>query len=135
MKEQEVAADVPSYIARYPKPTQALLKELRATIRKTAPEATEQISYCMPSYKQHGPLVYFGAYQQHIGFYPGASGVAQFEKALTRYNCSKGTIQFPLDEPLPLALISKIVTFRVKENELKQQLRAEKKKKAAKNNK
>lgn len=131
MKEQDIAADVPSYIARYPKPTQALLKELRATIRKTAPEATEQISYCMPSYKQYGPLVYFGAYPQHIGFYPGASGVAQFQKELTGYHCSKGTIQFRLDEPLPLALISKIVTFRVKENLLKQQLRAEKKKKPA----
>jgi len=131
MKEQEVAADVPSYIARNPKPTQQLLKELRATIRKAAPEATEDISYCMPAYKQHGPLVYFGAYPQHIGFYPGASGVAQFQKELTQYHCSKGTIQFPLDKPLPLALISKIVIFRVKENLLKQQLRAEKKKKTA----
>lgn len=131
MKDQDVAADVPAYIARYPKTTQKLLKELRAAIRKMVPEATEQISYCMPSYKLYGPLVYFGAYDQHIGFYPGASGVARFQKELTQYHCSKGTIQFPLDKPLPLALISKIVTFRVKENLLKQQLRLEKKKKAA----
>ena len=92
------------------------MKKLRQTIRKAAPEAEEVISYQMPAYKLQGMLVYFAAYKNHIGFYPTGSGIFAFKKELSIYECSKGTVRFPLDKPLPLGLIGKIVKFRVKEN-------------------
>jgi uncharacterized protein YdhG (YjbR/CyaY superfamily) len=130
------AETVDQYIAGFPKSTQVLLKQVRATIKKAAPKADEMISYMMPAYKFHGPLVYFGGYDHHIGFYPGAAGVANFEKEVARYKYAKGSIQFPLDEPLPLKLITKIVGFRVNENlkkaELKKVLPRKAKKRSAK---
>jgi uncharacterized protein YdhG (YjbR/CyaY superfamily) len=117
------AETVDQYIAGFPKSTQVLLKQLRATIKKAAPKADEMISYMMPAYKYHGALVYFGGYEHHIGFYPGAAGVANFEKEIAGYKSAKGSIQFPLDQPLPLKLITKIVTFRVRENQKKAELK------------
>ena len=121
-----VATSVDEYIRGYPKSTQLLLQELRKIITAAAPDAGESISYMMPAYKLHGPLVYFGGYDGHIGFYPGASGVLGFQKELTAYKCSKGTIQFPLDKPLPKALITKIVKYRLRENLEKQAMKKKK---------
>ena len=108
--------EVSLYIASFPKATQALLKELRECIATTIPNATELISYGMPAYKQHGVLVYFAAYKNHIGFYPTANGIKQFESEFGQYKYSKGAVQFPLDEKLPLKLIIKMVKFRAKED-------------------
>ena len=104
------------YIINFPKKTQELLETMRSTIRKAAPKAEEVISYKMPAFKYHGILVYFAAYKNHIGFYPTSSGIAAFKKEVSVYKGSKGTVQFPLDKPLPLGLIAKIVKFRVNEN-------------------
>lgn len=112
----KTASDVNAYIALFPVDVQLKLKQLRQLIQKTAPAATEKISYGMPAYQLHGALVYFGAYTKHIGFYPTASGTKAFQKEIVAYKSSKGAIQFPTDQPLPLALIKKIVQFRVKEN-------------------
>jgi uncharacterized protein YdhG (YjbR/CyaY superfamily) len=92
------------------------LETLRQTIRKAAPKAEEVISYQMPAFKFYGMLVYFAAYKTHIGFYPTGSGIASFKKELDKYETSKGTVRFPIDKPLPLGLIGKMVKFRVKEN-------------------
>lgn len=108
--------DINSHIADFPAGTQKLLKQLRATIKKAAPKATEAISYGIPTFKLNGNLIHFSGYAKHIGFYPGASGIASFKKELTKYKTSKGTVQFPLDKALPLSLITKIVKFRVKQN-------------------
>lgn len=109
--------DIDTYIKDFPGDKQALLKTMRVTIQKAAPKAVEKISYGMPCFYQDGNLVYFAAMKNHIGFYPSSSGVANFQKALKEYHTSKGAIQFPLDKPLPLKLISMIVKFRVLENE------------------
>jgi uncharacterized protein YdhG (YjbR/CyaY superfamily) len=122
----KVAEDVNEYISGFPSSTQKLLKQLRSTIKKNAPQAEEGISYQMPAYKQSGPLVYFAGYKGHIGFYPGASGVATFKKELAPYKTAKGSIQFPLDQALPLDLIRKIVAFRVSQNLEKQELKKKK---------
>ena len=114
--QQTKAATVDAYIAAFPKSTQTLLKQVRKTIRDAAPEAVEGISYGMPGYKLNGkPLVYFGGYEHHIGFYATPSGHAEFDKALSKYKQGKGSVQFPIDEPMPLELIARIVKFRVKE--------------------
>lgn len=112
-------ANVDEYIAGFPAATQVLLKSLRAVFTKAAPRAEESISYGLAAYKLHGPLVYFGGFKAHIGFYPTGTSLAQFNDELAPYKRSKGTVQFPLDQPLPLKLIEKIVKFRVKENEAK----------------
>lgn len=114
-----IASDVDAYIAGFPKSTQALLGKIRAVIRKAAPEAEEGIGYQMPAYKFHGPLVYFAGYEHHIGFYPGAAGIAHFKREIAAYKSAKGSVQFPLDEALPLDLVARIVAFRVWENGLK----------------
>jgi uncharacterized protein YdhG (YjbR/CyaY superfamily) len=114
-----IASDVDAYIAGFPKTTQALLRKIRATIRKAAPEAEEGIGYQMPAYKFHGPLVYFAGYDHHIGFYPGAAGIAGFKREIAAYKSAKGSVRFPLDEPLPLDLVARIVAFRVRENGIK----------------
>ena len=119
--------DTDTYIAGYPKETQKNLKLLRATIKKAAPQAEEIISYGMPAYKWNGMLVYFAAYEKHIGFYPGSSGIAAFKKELASYKTSKGTVQFPVEEPVPLPLIARIVKFRLKENQEKALLKSKKK--------
>ena len=113
---------------QFPNDTQVLLTQLRNLIRESIPEDQEIISYNMPAYKYYGMLVYFAGYKSHIGFYPKASGVKFFEKELSKYKTSKGAIQFPLDKKLPLPIIKKIVKFRVKENEVKAELKLKKKK-------
>jgi uncharacterized protein YdhG (YjbR/CyaY superfamily) len=107
---------VDEYIALFPADMQKKLTELRATIRAAAPAAEEKISYLMPAFALKGPLVYFAAFKEHIGFFPTSSGVKAFEKELADYDISKGTIRFPLDKPLPLKLVRRIVKFRVAEN-------------------
>lgn len=111
--------DVDAYIASFPKEARIILETIRTTIRKAAPKAEESISYGMPGYKLHGALVYFGGYKNHIGFYAIPSGIAAFEKELSAYKVSKGTVQFPIDKKIPLSLITKIVKYRVKENQEK----------------
>ncbi|MEP7277104.1 MAG: DUF1801 domain-containing protein [Bacteroidota bacterium] len=107
---------VDGYISGYPADTQKRLQQIRATILQAAPGAEEVISYQMPAFKCHGMLVYFGAYEKHIGFYPLPAGIAMFSREIAGYKHSKGAIQFPLDKPLPLQLVTKMVRFRVKKN-------------------
>ena len=107
------------YISSFPKEVQKVLKQMRATIKAAAPEAEEVISYAMPAFKLNGMLVWFAAHTNHIGFYPRASGIETFKNELKDYKMSKGAVQFPLDKSLPLALITKMVKFRVKENQEK----------------
>ncbi len=108
---------VNEYIKSFPKSTQVLLKEVRAVIKETAPEAEEFIGYGMPAYKLNKkPLVYFAAYEKHIGFYATPNGHEKFAKELSKYKQGKGSVQFPINAPMPLTLIKKIVVFRVKEN-------------------
>ena len=114
-------ASIDHYISTFPVSTQQILQELRSAIRAAAPAATEKISYQMPTFFQNGNLVHFAAYAHHIGFYPASSGVQQFQDDLKIYKTAKGSVQFPIDQPLPFELIKKIVTFRVEENLLKAQ--------------
>lgn len=108
---------IDEYIAGFPKDIQSKLQALRATIRQAAPEAEEAISYQIPTFKLAGKnLVHFAAFKNHIGFYPVPSGIEAFKKELSVYKTSKGAVQFPLDQPLPLKLIARMVKFRVKEN-------------------
>lgn len=107
---------IDEYIAMFPKEVQKILENLRQVIRKTAPEAEETIDYGIPTFKLNGNLVHFAAFKSHIGFYPAPSGIEAFKKELSPYKQSKGTIQFPLDKPIPIDLVKKIVEFRVKEN-------------------
>lgn len=107
---------IDEYISNFPKEVQAQLNELKASIRKAAPEAEETINYGMPTFKLFGNLVHFAGYKNHIGFYPAPSGIVAFQKELSAFNTSKGAIQFPIGEPLPIELISQIVQFRVAEN-------------------
>jgi len=104
------------YISGFPKETQKILEQLRATIKKAAPKADEVISYGMAAFKLNGMLVWFAAHTNHIGFYPSPSGIEAFKKELSIYKGAKGSVQFPLEKPLPLGLITKIVKFRVTEN-------------------
>lgn len=108
--------EIDKYISSFPITIQEVLELLRETIRKAAPEAKEVISYSMPAFKQKRVLVYFAAYTNHIGFYPTSSGIEMFKKEFSAYKWSKGAVQFPLDKPLPLDLITRIVEFRVKED-------------------
>ncbi len=110
------AANVNEYIDAFPKNVQQLLHQMRKTIKTAAPKAAEIISYGMPGYKQNGMLVYFAAYKNHIGFYGTPGGHKAFEKELAVYKSGKGSVQFPLDKPLPLKLITQIVKFRVVQN-------------------
>lgn len=117
MKESATPTlSIDQYIQRFPEEIQARLTQIRVTIRETAPQATEKISYQMPAFEFNGILVYFAAYQGHIGFYPTGSGIAAFQDKLGGYQTSKGTIQFPHDRPLPLDLVREIVLHRVGEN-------------------
>lgn len=109
---------VDEYIKKAPPEVRDKLISLRKTIKAAAPpEAQEKISYQIPTFTHHGNLVHFAAFKDHLSLFPGSSGVEAFKKELVGYKTSKGTIQFPLDKPLPMALITKIVKFRVKENE------------------
>ena len=107
--------DIDEYIADYPKDVQKILTKVRATIRKAAPQAQEAISYQIPAFKLNGNLIHFAAYKTHIGVYPAPRGVEKFKKDLERYGSGKATLKFPLDEPVPYDLITKIVEFRVKQ--------------------
>lgn len=114
------AENVDAYIGQFPGTTQAMLQQVRAVIRKAAPKATESISYGMPAYKINGkPLVYFAGYDKHIGFYATPTGHDAFKKELANYKQGKGSVQFPLQEKLPLTLISSIVKFRLAESKEK----------------
>lgn len=106
---------IDAYITHHPPKVRALLRKVRATIRAAAPDADEAIKYGIPTFVLGGNLVHFAAFTRHIGLYPGPSGIAAFAKELAVYKGAKGSVQFPLDEPLPLALIRRIVAFRVKE--------------------
>lgn len=123
-------ANTDEYIAGFPREVQKHLQQIRATIKKAAPQAEEIISYGMPAFKQNGNLVYFAAWKEHIGFYAAPTGNAAFKEDLKDYHVSKGAIQFPFDKPMPLQLITKIVKYRVKENEEKAALKKVAKKSA-----
>ncbi len=110
------AKSIDEYIRSFPKDIQEKLEQLRATIKKAAPAAEEKISYAMPTFVLNGNLVHFAAYKNNIGFYPSPSPIEVFKHDLTGYITLKGAIQFPVDRPLPLDLITRIVRFRVKEN-------------------
>lgn len=115
MQKMKTAPNVEAYIANFPKDTQEILASVRATIQKAAPKAEESISYGMPAYKIEGkPLVYFAGYEKYIGFYATPNGHEAFAKDLARYKQGKGSVQFPIEEKMPLPLITKIVKFRVK---------------------
>ncbi|MCF7824702.1 MAG: DUF1801 domain-containing protein [Candidatus Marinimicrobia bacterium] len=107
---------IEEYIACFPGETQSILKELQRVIKAAAPDAEEKISYQMPTFAQNGNLVHFAAYKNHIGFYPAPSAILAFKEDLAKYQGGKGSIQFPINEPLPYELIRRIVRFRVNEN-------------------
>ena len=107
---------IDEYIATFPEDVQKILQELRAVIKASAPDAEEKISYQMPTFALKGNLVHFAAFKKHIGFYPTPSGIQTFKDELSIYESAKGSVQFPIDKPLPLELVSKIVRFRVAEN-------------------
>lgn len=110
-------ATIDEYISMYPSDIQALLQKVRVVIKESAPEAVEKISYQMPTFALYGNnLVHFAAFKHHIGFYPGANGIAVFKDELAAYKGAKGSVQFPLDKPIPYELIGKIVQFRASEN-------------------
>jgi uncharacterized protein YdhG (YjbR/CyaY superfamily) len=119
MTKPQKPKDIDSYIAQFPADIQAILEKVRATIHHAAPEAKETISYLMPAFKQHGILVYFAAWEKHLGMYPPISGNKTLEKAIARYAGPKGNLQFPLDEPVPYDLIERIVKLRVKQDTAK----------------
>src|SRR5690606_35123873 len=116
----EKPKDIDEYIAGFPEEIKAVLRQIRATVKQAAPEAQESISYGMPAYKLNGkPLVYFAGYKNHIGFYATPTGHSEFAEELSKYKQGKGSVQFPLDEAMPLELITKIVRFRATENNQK----------------
>ena len=111
----EKTTTIDAYISQFPTEVRRKLGQLRETIKKAAPDAEETIKYAIPTFTFHGNLVHFAAYKNHIGFYPAPSGIVAFENEMSAFKKSKGAVQFPLDQPLPLDLIVKIVTFRIKE--------------------
>lgn len=118
---------IDEYISKFPADIQVLLEQMRSTIRQAAPDATEKISYQMPTFFLKGNLVHFAALKNHIGFYPTPSAIIKFEKELKEYVSSKGAVQFPIDKPLPLKLVTRMVEFRVEETLKKAALKAKKK--------
>ncbi|UNK18793.1 DUF1801 domain-containing protein [Paenibacillus sp. N3/727] len=116
------------YISQFPHEVQAILETLRKVIKESAPDAKEKITYQMPTFVLHGNLVHFAAYKNHIGFYPAPSGINAFKHELSKYKGAKGSVQFPIDKPLPYELIRKIVQFRVAENIEKAEGKLKKKK-------
>lgn len=120
-RAQDNVQTIDEYIAQFPPDVQAVLNTVRATIRAEAPGAVEAIKYMMPTFILHGKnLVHFGAFTHHVGFYPTPSGIQEFEAELSRYKRAKGSVQFPLSEPMPLDLIRRIVAYRVQESEAAQ---------------
>jgi uncharacterized protein YdhG (YjbR/CyaY superfamily) len=118
---------IDAYIAGFPPDVQAILEKVRATIRKAAPDAEETIKYRMPTFTLKGNLVHFAGFQRHIGFYPVPTGIEAFKKELSVYVQGRGSVQFPLDKPIPYSLITRIVKFRVKENSAKAKAKGKKK--------
>jgi uncharacterized protein YdhG (YjbR/CyaY superfamily) len=116
MESKKGFKTIDEYITTFPKNVQSILQELRQVIRDCAPEAEEAISYQIPTFKLNGNLVHFAAFKNHIGFYPTSSGITRFKRELAHYEVSKGTVRFPIDEPIPFDLVRKIVKYRVKEN-------------------
>ncbi len=114
--EPATSKSVDEYISGFPPDIKEKLETIRKAIKESAPDAEETISYRMPAFKQNGVLVYFAAFKDHIGFFPTASGIEAFKHELSGYKWSKGTIQFPMDKPLPVDLVKRIVKFRVAEN-------------------
>jgi len=114
--KQSPSKTIDDYIAGFPVEVQEILKKIRSTIQNAAPDAEETINYGIPTFTLKGNLVHFAGFKKHIGFYPTPTGIEKFEKELSVYEGAKGSVQFPLDKPIPYALISKIVKFRVKEN-------------------
>ncbi len=113
---RQLPTTIDAYMAGFPPEVQAKLEQIRRTIKHAAPDASETIKYRMPTFVWHGNLIHFAAFKQHIGLYPTPTGIEAFKKDLAAYHGAKGSVQFPLDKPLPLGLISRIVKFRVKEN-------------------
>lgn len=110
---------IDEYIASFPNDIQVVLQQIRHAVRESAPQAEETISYKMPAFRQNGILVYFAAFKDHIGFFPTALGVEEFADKLKRYKTSKGTVQFPLNQPMPIELIKEIVSYRILQNQKK----------------
>lgn len=117
MKAAPKPADVPAYIASFPPATRKLLRQLRSLIQKSVPGAEEKISYGMPGYKHFGMFAYFAGYKNHVGFYPGPRAIEAFQSRLARYKTSKGTVQFPLDKPLPQGLLRDMLRWMRTRNE------------------
>jgi uncharacterized protein YdhG (YjbR/CyaY superfamily) len=109
-------SSIDEYIRSFPEHIQKKLEEIRNVIKELVPEAQEKISYQIPAFSLNGNLVWFAGYAKHIGFYPGASGIKAFKSELSKYKYAKGSVQFPIEEPLPIELIKKIVNFKVEEN-------------------
>jgi uncharacterized protein YdhG (YjbR/CyaY superfamily) len=128
MAKPEKAKDIDSYVAQFPAEVRKILQTVRKTIRKAAPDAKETISYMMPAFKMRGILIYFAAWEKHIGIYPPISGDKALEKAVARYAGPKGNLQLPLDEPIPYDLIERIVKLRVKQDMAKAAARKTKRK-------
>lgn len=116
MDDKPKPKNIDEYIAAFPEDIQVMLAELRATIQAAAPAAEEKISYQMPTFALNGNLVHFAAFKNHIGLYPAPTGLEAFQEELSVYKTGKGSVQFPIDQPLPLDLIRKIVQYRVAEN-------------------
>ena len=112
----KTAKNIDEYVEAFPKEVQKILQQVRVTIKNAAPGAGEKIAYAIPTFVLNGNLVHFAAFKNHIGFYPAPSGTKAFEKELSIYKSGKGSVQFPLNEPMPLDLITKIVKLRVKKN-------------------
>ena len=123
MAKMKTAASVDDYITEADPQAKKALRDIRKTIRSAAPKAEEVISYQIPGYKYHGMLVFFAAWKNHISLYPAPWGAESLKKEMAAYEGSKGTIKFPLDKPMPLTLIKKMVKYRVKENEMKAALK------------
>lgn len=121
--EGKTFENIDDYINAFHGETKEILEKIRKTVREAAPEATESINYGIPTFKLAGNLVHFAAYKNHIGFYPAPSGMEEFKKEVATFKTGKGTLQFPLDKPIPYELITEIVQFRVAENKLKATIR------------
>ncbi|HEY3344892.1 MAG TPA: DUF1801 domain-containing protein [Anaerolineaceae bacterium] len=126
--QKATSREVDEYIANFPADVQEKLRQVREAIRAAAPDAQETTSYAMPTFRLHGNLVHFAGHKNHIGFYPTPSGIEQFKNELSAYAGAKGSVQFPLDQPIPLDLIGQIVKFRVRENIERAEAKGKKKK-------
>jgi uncharacterized protein YdhG (YjbR/CyaY superfamily) len=123
MTDRAAPQTIDEYISQFPPDVQAILRKIRATVRKAAPQAEEKISYRMPAFAMKGILIYFAAFKNHIGVYPPVRGDEKLIKKLSRYRGEKGNLKFPFDEPIPYELISRIVKLRVKEQLAKARLK------------